>query len=86
VPEDDEVLSFMAAMSVLRVCISEFMFFSMSITSARDGSDIVAAGLGAGDGGAGGGLGLAAAGVGDDGAVAEEVEDRLDRDTRLSRA
>jgi len=58
----------------------------MSITSARDGSDIVAAGLGAGDGGAGGGLGLAAAGVGDDGAVAEEVEDRLDRDTRLSRA
>jgi len=79
-------------MSVLRVYISEFMFFSMSITSARDGSDIVAAGLGAeadedaGDGGAGGGLGLAAAGVGDDGAVAEEVEDRLDRDTRLSRA
>jgi hypothetical protein len=35
---------------------------------------------------AGGGLGFAAAGGVDDGAAAEEDKDRLDRDTRLSRA
>jgi hypothetical protein len=67
----------MAAMSDLRVCISEVMVLSMSSTSARDGSDMVAAGLVAdsdeevGEGGVGGGLGVAVAG--------EEVEDRLDR-------
>jgi len=59
----------------------------------------MAAGMVAGAVGDGGGLGFAveavervgdgfgvAASVGDDGAAAEDAEDRVDRDTRLSRA
>jgi hypothetical protein len=74
----------MAAMSDFRVDISVRMDLSISMTSARVGS-AMAAGMVVGAEGDGGGLGFAAvaAGVGDDGAAAE---DRLDRDTRLSRA
>ena len=77
----------MAAMSDFRVDISVLMDLSISMTSARVGA-AMAAGMVVGAVGDGGGLGFAAvaAGVGDDGAAAEEAEDRLERDTRLSRA
>ena len=80
-PEDDEDLSFMAAMLDFKVVSSVFMAFSMFMTSARVGSDMVA--------------GLGAEAVGDGGEVASAAvvgglervgEDRRDRDTRLSRA
>ena len=76
----------MAAKSDFKVFISALMDFSMSMTSASVGSDMVA-GLGAeavGDGGDGGGLGFGAAAV--EGWVERVGEDRRDRDTRLSRA
>ena len=88
----------MVATSDLRVDISVRMDLSMSMTSARVGS-ATAAGVVARAVEDGGGLGFAveavewvgdgfgvAAGVEDDGAVAEDADDRLDCDTRLSRA
>jgi hypothetical protein len=68
------------------VVIFVFMTLSMSMISARVGSDIVGAVGLTGEvsgGGEGGGLGFA---VGDGGAAVDDDEDRLDRDTRLSRA
>jgi hypothetical protein len=57
-----------------------FMALSMSMTSARVGSDMVGAvevvGVGGGEEG----------GLGFGGAAVDNDEDRLDRDTRLSRA
>jgi prefoldin subunit 5 len=79
----------MATTSDWSVFISADSFFNMSTTSVREGSVMVALGSGAeavedvGEGGRGVGLGFEAA-------AEEEVdaaaEDRLERDTRLSRA
>jgi hypothetical protein len=78
----------MAAMSDSMVLIFVFMALSIATTSARVGS---AAMLGeefvvgaAAESGEDGGLGFAGGGAGD--AAAVEDEDRVDRDTRLSRA
>jgi len=81
----------MVAISAFREVSSADMCLIACKRSATVGSAMSAAGLaaeagdGAGDGGAGGGLG-AAAGVEDEGAAAAGAEDRVDRDTRLSRA
>jgi hypothetical protein len=82
----------MAAMSDLRVFNSTVMFFSISMISELEGSVMVVAGWveeadeDVGDGRSGGECWGSAAGVGAGGAAAEEEEDRLDRDTRLSSA